>query len=126
MVCNVSVHKDVESPAVARKYARALENWKNTGVLPDRFGCEGQWEHNSSLCGSYVYKIHIRLPSEPAWKRHKAQIDRHSNHYLVYSRHWMDYENLQIISIMTPNGHEKAKTSFMAELERRAEEFQNS
>ncbi|ECC7842751.1 type II toxin-antitoxin system YafO family toxin, partial [Salmonella enterica subsp. enterica serovar Newport] len=31
-----------------------------------------------------------------------------------------------IISVMSPNGHEKAKTSFMAELERRAEDFQNS
>ncbi|MDZ7322935.1 type II toxin-antitoxin system YafO family toxin [Kosakonia sacchari] len=126
MVCRVSVHADVEFPTVASSYAKALEAWKNTGALPDRFGSEGQWEHNSRLCDSYVYKIHIRLPSEAPWKRHKAQIDRHSNHYLVYSRHWMDYEDIQIISIMTPNGHEKAKTSYMAELERRAEEFQNS
>ncbi|ELY3467202.1 type II toxin-antitoxin system YafO family toxin [Cronobacter universalis] len=126
MAYSVSVHKDIELPAIATSYAKALENWKNTEVLPDRFGSEGQWEHNSRLCDSFVYKIHIRLPSEAPWKRSKAQIDRHSNHYLVYSIHWMDHQNIQLISIMTPNGHEKAKTSFMAELERRAEEFQNS
>lgn len=126
MVCKVSVHKDVEFPDVARVYGKALENWQNTDVLPDRFGNEGQWEDNSRLCDSFVYKIHIRLPSEQAWKKSKAQIDRTSNNYLVFSRHWMDYDNIQIISIMTPNAHEKARTSFMAELERRAEEFQNS
>ncbi|KFB98412.1 hypothetical protein GTGU_04484 [Trabulsiella guamensis ATCC 49490] len=38
----------------------------------------------------------------------------------------MDYNKIQIISIMTPDAHEKARTSFMAELERRAEDFQNS
>lgn len=126
MTCVVSVHIDVEMPDVAKRYAKALESWKNSGVLPDRFGSEGQWEDNKRLCDSYVYKLHIRLPSEPGWKKTKAQIDRHSNHYLVFSRHWLDYDNIQIISVMSPNGHEKAKTSFMAELERRAEDFQNS
>ncbi|MER1690641.1 type II toxin-antitoxin system YafO family toxin, partial [Proteus mirabilis] len=32
----------------------------------------------------------------------------------------------QIIAIMSPNAHELAKTSFLAELEKRAEEFQNN
>lgn len=126
MAFKVSIHKNVEFLATAQKYAKALENWKNTNALPDRFGSEGQWEHNSRLCDSFVYKIHIRLPSEPAWKKSTPQIDRNSNHYLVFSRHWMDYEKIQVISIMSPNGHEKAKTSFLAELERRAEEFQNT
>ncbi|WP_038162790.1 type II toxin-antitoxin system YafO family toxin [Trabulsiella guamensis] len=126
MVCRVTIHKDVEFPETARAYGRALENWQNTGILPDRFGNDGQWEDNSRLCNSFVYKLHIRLPSEPAWKKSKAQIDRTSNSYLVYARHWMDYNKIQIISIMTPDAHEKARTSFMAELERRAEDFQNS
>lgn len=76
---------------------------------PDRFGNEGQWEDNARLCGSFVYKLHIRLPSEPPWKKSKAQIDRTSNIYLVYTRHWMDYDNIQIISIMAPDAHEKPK-----------------
>ncbi|MEH4726804.1 type II toxin-antitoxin system YafO family toxin [Escherichia coli] len=126
MASKVSIHKDVEYQDIAKVYGKALENWLNTGVLPDRFGNEGQWEDNARLCGSFVYKLHIRLPSEPPWKKSKAQIDRTSNIYLVYTRHWMDYDNIQIISIMAPDAHEKANTSFMAELERRAEEFQNS
>ncbi|HDU8583262.1 MULTISPECIES: type II toxin-antitoxin system YafO family toxin [Gammaproteobacteria] len=126
MPCVVSVHADVEMPDIANSYAKALETWKNSRVLPDRFGNEGQWESNSRLCDSFVYKLHIRLPSEPGWKKTKAQIDRHSNHYLVFSRHWLDYDNIQIISIMSPDGHEKARTSYMYELERRAEEFQSS
>ncbi|HAP0138888.1 TPA: type II toxin-antitoxin system YafO family toxin [Escherichia coli] len=126
MASKVSIHKDVEYQDIAKVYGKALENWLNTGVLPDRFGNEGQWEDNARLCGSFVYKLHIRLPSEPPWKKSKAQIDRTSNIYLVYTRHWMDYDNIQIISIMAPDAHEKTKTSFMAELERWAEEFQNS
>ncbi|WP_368910893.1 type II toxin-antitoxin system YafO family toxin [Proteus vulgaris] len=126
MACVVNIHADVKMPEVANKYAKAIENGKNTGILPDRFGNEGQWEGNARLCGSFVYKLHIRLPSEPSWKKTKPQIDRHSNHYLVFSRHWLNYDNIQIIGIMSPDGHEKAKTSYMVELERRAEEFQNS
>lgn len=47
MVCIVTIHTDVEMPEVANKYAKAIENWKNTGILPDRFGSEGQWENNT-------------------------------------------------------------------------------
>ncbi|MEM8182389.1 type II toxin-antitoxin system YafO family toxin [Morganella morganii subsp. sibonii] len=126
MPCIVSVHSDVEMPDIANSYAKALEAWKNSQILPDHFGNESQWESNPRLCDSFVYKLHIRLPSEPGWKKNKAQIDRHSNHYLVFSRHWLDYDNIQIISVMSPDGHEKARTSYMSELERRAEEFQNS
>ncbi|EEW2300101.1 type II toxin-antitoxin system YafO family toxin [Escherichia coli] len=126
MAYNVSIHQDVEYQDVAKYYGKALEDWLNTGILPDRFGNEGQWEDNPRLCNSFVYKLHIKLPSEKPWKKNKAQIDRTSNVYLVYTRHWMDYGRIQIISIMAPDAHEKSRTSFMAELERRAEEFQNS
>lgn len=122
----VSVHKDVELPEIAAQYAQVLEIWKKHHTLPDFFGNEGQWEENRRLCDSYVYKIHIQLPDQPAWKPHTPQAARKSNHYLVYSWHWLDDDRYQVISIMSPDAHEKAKTSFMTELERRAEEFQNS
>ncbi len=54
------------------------------------------------------------------------QIQRKSNHYLVYCQHWLYPNRYQIIAIMSPNAHELAKTSFLAELEKRAEEFQNN
>lgn len=62
----------------------------------------------------------------PGRKKHKPQLARTSNHYLVYVIHWMDVERIQIISIMSPDAHEKAKSSFLAVLERRAEAFHNS
>jgi len=65
MPCIVSVHSDVEMPDIANSYAKALEAWKNSQILPDHFGNEGQWESNPRLCDSFVYKLHIRLPSEP-------------------------------------------------------------
>ncbi|WP_249530371.1 hypothetical protein [Escherichia coli] len=44
MASKVSIHKDVEYQDIAKVYGKALENWLNTGVLPDRFGNEGQWD----------------------------------------------------------------------------------
>ncbi|WP_033576291.1 type II toxin-antitoxin system YafO family toxin [Dickeya chrysanthemi] len=125
MPVTVTVHPDVEFPDTAKQYAGLLQHWKCTGELPDMFGSEGRWEMNRRTMDSQIYKLHIRMPDEVPWKKHKAQIDRHSNHYLVYTRHWLDSDRYQVISIMSPNGHELARTSFLAELERRAEEFQN-
>lgn len=122
----ISIHKDVEHPDIASEYASKLKNLKNNGVLSPYIGCEGMWEGNKGLCKSFVYKIHIRLPDDGGWPKDWPKAKRKSNNYLVYARHWLDVERYEVISIMSPNAHEKAKTSFMAELERRAEEFQNS
>lgn len=123
---NVSVHKDIELPAVAREYAVMLQEWKNKGVLPPVFGNEGQWEDNGRLRDSYVFKIHIRLPDEKPWPAKLSAPARKSNSYLVYTRHFLYPDKYQLISIMTPNAHELARTSYMAEIEHRAEEFQSS
>lgn len=122
----VSVHKDIELPAVAREYALMLQGWKEKGVLPSVFGNEGQWEDSGRLRDSFVFKIHIRLPDEKPWPAKMAGAARKSNSYLVYSRHFLYPDRYQLISIMTPNAHELARTSYMAEIERRAEEFQSS
>lgn len=122
----VSVHKDIELPAVAREYAVMLQEWKSKGVLPPVFGNEGQWEDNGRLRDSYVFKIHIRLPDEKPWPAKLSASARKSNSYLVYTRHFLEPDKYQLISIMTPNAHELARTSYMAEIERRAEEFQSS
>lgn len=122
----VSVHNDIELPAVARKYAQALQSWKNGGPLPSVFGNEGQWEDSGRLRDSFVFKIHIRLPDEKPWPAKLPAAARKSNSYLVYSRHFLYPDKYQLISIMTPNAHELARTSYMAEIERRAEEFQSS
>ncbi|EAY7466469.1 type II toxin-antitoxin system YafO family toxin [Salmonella enterica] len=122
----VSICKDVEYPHEAELYAAYLKKWKSGGILPSRFGSEGAWEENKSLCNSYVFKIHIKLSDDTPWDAKTPQAARKSNNYLVYTRHWMDPNKYQIISIMAPNAHELARTSFLAELERRAEQFQNS
>ncbi|NXZ86303.1 type II toxin-antitoxin system YafO family toxin [Serratia fonticola] len=122
----VSVHSDVEHPAIAAQYALSLQNWKDGNVLPPFFGSEGQWEDNRKLCASFVYKIHIRLPSDPPWPPGMPMAARKSDNYLVYTRHWCHPDSYQILSIMSPNAHDVAKTSFLAELERRAEQFQNA
>ncbi|WP_440863373.1 type II toxin-antitoxin system YafO family toxin [Symbiopectobacterium purcellii] len=126
MTASVSVHDDTEHPELAIAYARLLQHWKRTSILPSVLGRDGMWELNNRTCDSQIHKIHIRLPDETPWKGSKAQIDRVSNHYLVYVEHWLDGDQYQVISIMSPNAHELAPTSFLAELERRAEEFQSS
>jgi len=122
----VSVHEAIECSAVARKYANALQAWKNGGPLPSVFGNEGQWEDSRRLRDSFVFKIHIRLPDEKPWSAKKPAAARKSNNYLVYARHFLYPDKYQLISIMTPNAHELARTSYLAEIERRAEEFQAS
>ncbi|PVZ85720.1 type II toxin-antitoxin system YafO family toxin [Serratia sp. S1B] len=122
----VSIHPSVEHPVVATQYALALQNWKNSNVLQPFLGSEGQWEHNRKLCASFVYKIHIRLPSDPPWRSGMPMAARKSDNYLVYTRHWCREDEYQVISIMSPEAHEMAKTSFLVELERRAEQFQNT
>ncbi|EKS2238800.1 type II toxin-antitoxin system YafO family toxin [Salmonella enterica] len=126
MAVKVSVSRDTEHRDIAQQYANFLQDWKNTGVLPSRFGRDGQWELNSRTVDSNIFKLHIRLPDEPAWKKHKPQLARTSNHYLVYVIHWLNADRIQIISIMSPNAHEKANSSFLAALECRAEAFHNS
>ena len=126
MKVSVSVHGDTEYPEIAKVYARLLQDWKTTASLPSVFGRDGMWEMNSRTRDSQIYKLHIRLSDEVPWKKHKPQIDRVSNNYLVYTQHWLDNERYQLISIMSPNAHELARTSFLAELERRAEQFQNT
>ncbi|MBS9433410.1 MULTISPECIES: type II toxin-antitoxin system YafO family toxin [Photorhabdus] len=123
MGVSVTVHKDVEFHEVAIVYAKLLEHWKRTALLPSVFGRDGQWEHNSRTLDSNIYKLHIRMPDEIPWEKYKPQIDRCSDNYLVYVQHWMDSKSFQVISIMSPKAHELAKTSFLTELERRAEEF---
>lgn len=122
----VSIYGKIEFPAVAEKYAKLLKNWKEEGVLPSVFGYEGAWEQSGPLVASYVSKIHIRLPEEKPWPKEMPAPARKSNSYLVYARHWADANNYHIISIMSPDAHRMARTSFLAELERRAEKFQNS
>ncbi|CCW31052.1 type II toxin-antitoxin system YafO family toxin [Xenorhabdus nematophila] len=121
-----SIHPDVECQNIAKCYLKLLREWKVNHILPDVFGNEGQWEDCASLCDSHVYKIHIKLPGEKAWKDNKPQLDRKSNSYLVYTRHWLDTDSYQIISIMTPNAHEIARTTFKSVLAQRAEDFQNN
>ncbi|MFC3394329.1 type II toxin-antitoxin system YafO family toxin [Brenneria rubrifaciens] len=70
--------------------------------------------------------MHIRLPDEPQWKRGVPQAARKSNSYLAYARHWLNPDSFQVIRIMKPNAHELARTSFLAELERRAEQFRKT
>ncbi|MFW5391032.1 type II toxin-antitoxin system YafO family toxin [Yersinia sp. 2544 StPb PI] len=122
----VTVHPDVEHPDMAKQYAGILEEWKNGAPIPAIFGGEGQWEDNKRLENSFVYKIHIRLPNEKPWPLSTPVAGRKSNCYLVYARHCWYPDRYQIISIMAPNGHELARTSFLGELERRAEEFHSS
>ncbi|QDL33822.1 type II toxin-antitoxin system YafO family toxin [Serratia liquefaciens] len=126
MAISVSVHEDTEHPEIAKAYAKLLQDWKRTSLLPSVFGRDGMWELNSRTRDSQIYKLHIRLSDEMPWKKHKPQIDRVSNNYLVYTQHWLDNGRYQVISIMSPNAHELARTSFLAELERRAEQFQNA
>lgn len=121
-----SLHADIEHQSVAGGYLKLFREWKVNGALPDVFGNEGRWEDSPSLCNSHVYKIHIKLPWEKPWQNRTPQIDRKSNSYLVYSRHWLDTESYQLISIMTPNAHEIARTTFKSVLVERAENFQNS
>lgn len=121
----VSIHSELEYFDICRQYAMDLQEWKSKGKLSNILGNEGQWEDNRRLCDSYVYKMHIRLPHESSWSLNIPQAARKSNSYLVYAHHWLDREHYQIISIMTPNAHELSKTSFLGELERRAEQFQN-
>ncbi|RDL25957.1 type II toxin-antitoxin system YafO family toxin [Serratia fonticola] len=123
---SVTISEDIEHRHIAEQYAGLFLAWKKSDILPASFGRNGMWELNARTKDSQIYKLHIRLPDETPWKKHKPQIDRCSNHYLVYVQHWLDSDRYQIISIMTPNAHEMARTSFLVELERRAELFQNT
>jgi len=122
----VTVHPDVEYPAIASQYAIAMQNWKNGASRPAEFGSEGRWEENASLMSSGIHKIHIKLPGETLWPVNWSITRRHSDNYLVYARHEWDETKYQIISIMAPDAHARARTSFVSVLERRAEEFHST
>ncbi|EIX7350007.1 type II toxin-antitoxin system YafO family toxin [Escherichia coli] len=125
MPVKVSVHQDVEYRNVAMRYACMLEEWMNQDILPSHFGHHGRWECNHQCNASGIYKLHIRLPHEPGWSPGQRQAERKSDSYLVYARHWCD-NRAQIISIMHPKAHEKSKSTFLAILIQRAEDFQSS
>ncbi|MBI6542094.1 type II toxin-antitoxin system YafO family toxin [Proteus vulgaris] len=122
----ISIHPDIEYKTIANEYAHLLKLWKEDNILSNYLGANGRWENNAKLCQSLISKIHIRMPLEPGWNKKTPQIQRKSNHYLVYCQHWLYPNRYQIIAIMSPNAHEIAKTSFLAVLEKRAEEFQNN
>ncbi|MGP3146049.1 type II toxin-antitoxin system YafO family toxin [Serratia bockelmannii] len=124
-MASVTIYSGIEHPHIAQAYASLLQNWKNGAPRPLMFGNEGQWESNSRLRDSLVYKIHIRLPDEEPWPPSTPVLNRKSDNYLVYCVCWHDETKYQLISIMSPGAHSMANTSFMAELERRAEGFQN-
>ncbi|ECC3814926.1 type II toxin-antitoxin system YafO family toxin [Salmonella enterica subsp. enterica] len=121
-----SLHSDIEHHSVAAVYLKLFREWKVNGTLPDVFGNEGQWEDSPSLCDSLVYKIHIKMPWEKPWKAKTPQLDRKSDSYLVYVRHWLNTDSYQIISVMSPLAHDMARTSFTSVLIERAESFHNS
>ncbi|MCP1065547.1 type II toxin-antitoxin system YafO family toxin [Serratia symbiotica] len=127
MTASISVHDDTEYPELAIAYARLLQHWKRTSILHSVMERDGVWELNNRTCDSQIHKINIRFPDEITWKNSKAQINRVSNHYLVYVEHWLDGDQYQVISIISPTMPMSwARTYFLAELERRAEEFQSS
>ncbi|EEA7993656.1 type II toxin-antitoxin system YafO family toxin, partial [Salmonella enterica subsp. enterica] len=111
-----SLHSDIEHHSVAAVYLKLFREWKVNGTLPDVFGNEGQWEDSPSLCDSLVYKIHIKMPWEKPWKAKTPQLDRKSDSYLVYVRHWLNTDSYQIISVMSPLAHDMARTSFTSVL----------
>lgn len=92
----VSVHAAVEYPHIAKCYAALLQEWKNGGPLSGWLGNEGEWEENARLRGSFVSKIHIRLPDEPSWPPSMPSAARKSDSYLVYTRHFLHPDRYQI------------------------------
>ncbi|WP_071933821.1 type II toxin-antitoxin system YafO family toxin [Xenorhabdus hominickii] len=49
------------------------------------FGDEGRREDHASLCASFVFKIHIKLPDEEPWLAKIPVAARKNNSYLVYT-----------------------------------------
>lgn len=65
----VSIHPDIEYKDIASDYATYLKLWKEDRIISGFLGSDGQWESNSRLCNSFVFKLHIRTPLEPQWNK---------------------------------------------------------
>ncbi|MBP1034038.1 type II toxin-antitoxin system YafO family toxin [Serratia fonticola] len=95
-------------------YARELSLYLNDLSLSGRMGRNGGFERNTAAQTSGVLKIHIKVPGEPFWPASVRQINRTSDNYLVYVRHWEEPETFQIIAVITPDAHDRANSMLPA------------
>lgn len=106
-MAEVCIHPSIEGNSTVQGYARELSNYLNGVSLSGRLGKNGGFERNAAATTSGIMKIHIKVPGESHWASNIQQRDRTSNNYLVYARHWAYPQRFQIITIVTPDAHER-------------------
>lgn len=106
-MAEVYIHPSIAQNVTVQGYARELSDYLNGTALSRRLGKNGGFERNNAATQSGILKIHIRIPGEALWGVADVQRYRTSNNYLVYARHWDFTDKFQIISIVTPDAHER-------------------
>ena len=103
-----------------------FKHYKFTGIPPDNFGRDVMYDHPSTLPTVLIERVkHIHLISndKPDLVK-KTQFKRTSDIHLVYCQGALNENCYLLMTILTPNGHEQAKSiSIMSQLGFMAEKF---
>lgn len=103
-------------------------SYKRTGSVPTNFGRDVPYDHPHTLpivIAEDIRHIHLCSEDEP-FSLKKIQFHRTSDVHLVYCQGATDQNAYLLMSILSPNGHEKAKSrEIMYRLGKMAEMFRN-
>jgi len=103
-----------------------FKSYKMTGIVPDSFGRDVPFDHPNSLPIVLVEEIqHIHLGSEDKpLPLTKIQFYQTSDHHLIYCQGVMDDNCYLLMTILSPDAHEQARSrDIMYKLGVMAEKF---
>lgn len=105
-----------------------FKSYKLTGNAPDHFGRDVPYDHPNTLpiiLAEEVQHIHIGSEDKPLPIK-KIQFHRTSDIHLVYCQGALDESCYLLMTILSPDGHEQAKSrDIMYQLGIMAEKFRN-
>lgn len=103
-------------------------SYKCTGIVPDNFGRDVSYDHPHTLpivMAEDVRHIHLGSEDKPLPLK-KIQFYRTSDIHLVYCQGATNEDDYLLMTILSPNGHEQAKSrDIMYRLGKMAELFRN-
>ncbi len=105
-----------------------FKHYKLTNIIPDNFGRDAPFDHPNSMpivLAEEIQHIHLGSEDKPL-STTKIQFHKTSDYHLVYCQGALDNNCYLLMTILSPNAHEQAKSrNVMYKLGVMAEKFRS-
>jgi len=105
-----------------------FKKYKETGLLPNNFGRDAEYNHMNTLPivkQEKIAHVHIEDPNAP-WTMKSIPFNRTSDTHLVYCQGFFKENCYLLMAILSPDAHEQARDrNIMYNLGKMAEKFRS-